>query len=69
MNRPLFSCVMPVKGARPFFKEALASLEAQGMGDELEIIVQDGGDESEGVGELGDGERSSATRARSVSSW
>ena len=58
MNRPLFSCVMPVKGARPFFKEALASLEAQGMGDELEIIVQDGGDESEGVGELvGEGVR------------
>ena len=52
MNRPLFSCVMPVKGERPFFKEALASLESQGLGDELEIIVQDAGDESEGVGEL-----------------
>ena len=42
MLRPLFSCVMPVKGERPFMKEALASLEAQGMGDDLEIIVQDG---------------------------
>ena len=39
---PIFSCVVPVKGDRPFFKEALASLEAQGMGDELEVIVQDG---------------------------
>ena len=42
MNRPLFSCVIPVKGERPFMKEALASLEAQGMGEDLEIIVQDG---------------------------
>ena len=40
--KPLFSCVIPVKGERPFMKEALASLEAQGMGDELEVIVQDG---------------------------
>ena len=39
--RPLFSCVIPVKGERPFMKEALASLAAQGMGDDLEIIVQD----------------------------
>lgn len=39
---PLFSCVMPVKGARPYMKEALASLAAQGLGDELEVIVQDG---------------------------
>lgn len=31
-----------MKGERPFFKEALASLEAQGIGDELEIIIQDG---------------------------
>ena len=42
MSRPLFSCVVPVKGARPFIAEALASLEAQGMGEELEVIVQDG---------------------------
>ena len=42
MKGPLFSCVVPVKGDRPFFKEALASLESQGLGDELEIIVQDG---------------------------
>ena len=45
MNRPLFSCVIPVKGERPFMKEALASLEAQGMGEDLEIIVQDGSGE------------------------
>ena len=49
---PFFTCVIPVKGDRPFFKDALASLEAQGMGDELEIIVQDGGEGSGGVGEL-----------------
>ncbi len=42
MKGPLFSCVVPVKGDRPFFKEALSSLESQGLGDELEIIVQDG---------------------------
>lgn len=42
MKRPLFSCVMPVKGPRPFMDEALASLRAQGMGDDLEIIIQDG---------------------------
>lgn len=47
MKGPLFSCVVPVKGDRPFFKEALASLESQGLGDELEIIVQDGDDESD----------------------
>ena len=41
MKRPLFSCVIPVKGERPFFDEALASLMSQGMGDDLEIIVQD----------------------------
>ena len=33
---------MPVKGARPYLAEALSSLKAQGMGDELEVIVQDG---------------------------
>ena len=38
---PFFTCVIPVKGERPFFAEALASLESQGLGDELEIIVQD----------------------------
>ena len=49
---PFFTCVIPVKGDRPFFKDALASLEAQGMGEELEVIVQDGGEGSGGVGEL-----------------
>ena len=52
MSRPLFSCVIPVKGDRPFFKDALASLDSQGMGEELEVIVQDGGEGSGGVGEL-----------------
>jgi glycosyltransferase involved in cell wall biosynthesis len=41
MKKPLFSCVIPVKGARPYFDEALESLLSQGMGDDLEIIVQD----------------------------
>lgn len=40
-RRPLFSCVVPVKGARPYFEAALQSLLDQGMGDDLEIIVQD----------------------------
>ena len=47
MARPLFSCVVPVKGARPFFDVASASLQGQGLGDELEIIVQDGDIESD----------------------
>ncbi len=42
MKSPLFSCVVPVKGARPYLADALSSLEAQGMGDDLEVIVQDG---------------------------
>ena len=42
MNRPLFSCVIPVKGDRPFLKDALASLELQDMGEDLEVIIQDG---------------------------
>ena len=42
MSNPLFSCVVPVKGARPYIAEALASLESQGLGEELEVIVQDG---------------------------
>ena len=42
MGMPLFSCVVPVKGARPYIDVALESLRLQGMGDELEIIVQDG---------------------------
>ena len=42
MKRPLFSCVVPVKGARPFMDAALASLSAQEMGVDLEVIVQDG---------------------------
>ena len=40
-HTPLFSCVIPVKGDRPFLGEAVDSLKAQGMGEELEIIVQD----------------------------
>lgn len=39
---PLFSCVVPVKGARPFFDEAIDSLRGQDFGEDLEIIVQDG---------------------------
>ena len=31
-----------MKGERPFFGEAIDSLKAQGMGEELEIIIQDG---------------------------
>lgn len=59
MKRPLFSCVIPVKGERPYFDEALESLLSQGMGDDLEIIVQDGdvgmgnGERGTGNGELG----------------
>ena len=41
LNNPLFSCVIPVKGDRPFFCEAIDSLKGQGLGDDLEIIVQD----------------------------
>ena len=52
MSKPLFSCVIPVKGERPFFGEAVDSLKAQGLADNLEIIVQDGGEGSGGVGEL-----------------
>lgn len=47
MKRPLFSCVMPVKGPRPFMNEALSSLSSQGMGDDLEVVVQDGDIESD----------------------
>lgn len=42
MKKPLFSCVIPVKGPRPYFDEALESLQNQGLGDDLEIIIQDG---------------------------
>ena len=42
MAHPVFSCVIPVKGARQYFDDAVASLQSQGMGDSLEIIVQDG---------------------------
>ncbi len=41
MGNPLFSCVVPVKGARPFLDDALRSLASQEMGDALEVIVQD----------------------------
>ena len=37
----MFSCVVPVKGPRPFFEEAMESLRQQGLDDDLEIIVQD----------------------------
>ena len=42
MKRPLLSCVIPVKGPRPYWTEALESLQVQEMGDDLEIIIQDG---------------------------
>ena len=42
MAHPLFTCVVPVKGPRPYFEVAMESLRSQGMGDDLEIIVQDG---------------------------
>ena len=42
MKSPSFSCVIPVKGARPYMEKALASLGVQGIGDELEVIIQDG---------------------------
>ena len=42
MSRPCFSCVVPVKGSRQYLDESLASLTNQGLGDGLEIIVQDG---------------------------
>ena len=42
MSCPMFSCVVPVKGARPFFDEAIESLRGQGLGNDLEIIIQDG---------------------------
>ena len=42
MSVPLFSCVVSVKGGRPYLAEALLSLKAQGMEDELEVIVKDG---------------------------
>ena len=54
MKRPLYSCVIPVKGERPYFDEALESLLSQGMGDDLEIIVQDA-DVGMGNGERGTG--------------
>ena len=34
--------MIPVKGERPFFGEAIESLRGQGLGEELEIIIQDG---------------------------
>lgn len=37
-----FSCVIPVKGKRPFFHEALASLKSQESDCDLEIVIQDG---------------------------
>ena len=37
----MYSCVIPVIGARPYFKDAFASIEKQGV--DIEVIVQDGG--------------------------
>lgn len=37
-----------MKGERPFFGEAIDSLRSQGLGDDLEIIVQDGDAEPDG---------------------
>lgn len=48
MKQPLFSCVIPVKGKRPFLDETFRSLEGQGLTDDLEIIVQDGDIERDG---------------------
>lgn len=48
MSNPLFTCVIPVKGPRPYFNEALASLHDQGMVDDLEIIIQDADVEPDG---------------------
>lgn len=45
--------MVPVKGSRPYMEEALASLSAQKMDDELEVIVQDADARSGGVEELG----------------
>lgn len=42
MSIPLFSCVVPVKGTRPFWNKAIESLESQGLESALEIVVQDG---------------------------
>ena len=42
MSRPLFSCVIPVKGDRPYFDATIESLRIQGLDDELEVIIQDG---------------------------
>ncbi len=39
---PLFSCVVPVKGERNYLSMALDSLRGQGMGSDLEVVVQDG---------------------------
>ena len=36
MGKPFFSCVIPVKGERPFFREALVSLEEEEMGSRVE---------------------------------
>lgn len=48
MNLPLYSCVVPVKGKRPYLADSLSSLVSQEMGDQLEVIVQDGDIEIDG---------------------
>ena len=45
MMRPLFSCVIPEKGNHPYFDEAVDCLESQGVGDNLEVKVQNGDSE------------------------
>lgn len=42
MSTPFFSCVLPVKGTRPYLIQAIQSIERQHFHGELEIIVQDG---------------------------
>lgn len=37
-----YSCVIPVKGVRSYLANAIDSLEIQGLGNALEIIIQDG---------------------------
>ena len=48
MNLPLYSCVVPVKGKRPYLADSLSSLVSQEMGDQIEVIVQDGDIEIDG---------------------
>ena len=42
MSRAVFSCVIPVKGPRLYFHNALDSLVSQKWDGDMEIIIQDG---------------------------